>query len=85
MIKLHSYFPQIDFYLADPVFSKLYDLSVVRLSVADTLDAYLSQKYKNIQMRYSKKQASLTWPIPVLIAAACRAVRCLSAVCLTTY
>ena len=55
MIKLHSYFPQIDFYLADPVFSKLYDLSVVRLSVADTLDAYLSQKYKNIQMRYSKK------------------------------
>lgn len=55
VIKLRSYFPQIDFLLADPVFSKLYDFSIVRLSIADTLDAYLSQKYANIQMRYSKK------------------------------
>lgn len=53
-IKVHSYFPQIDFILADSEFAQLHDFKDIRLSVFDSLDNYMSEKYDEIMIKYSK-------------------------------
>lgn len=53
-IKIRSYFPQIDFILADPEFAQLYDFKDIRLSALDSLDNYMSEKYDEIMIKYSK-------------------------------
>lgn len=54
-IKLRSYFPHIDIMLADPMFTQYYDLKLIRLSLTEGLDNYLSQQYPEICVKSSKK------------------------------
>lgn len=54
-MKLRSYFPHLDLLEAEPAFARAYDLSVIRLSMADSLDRWLAAHYPEIQWRYSKK------------------------------
>lgn len=54
-IKLRSYFPQIDLLISQPDLANIFDLYTIRLSVIDTLDQYLSKKYKEIYMKSSKR------------------------------
>jgi len=53
--KLRSYFPHIDIMLAEPLFAHIYDFSIIRLSIADSLDAYLSRQYYEICIKNSKQ------------------------------
>ncbi len=54
-IKLRSYFPHLDLLLDQPELAQKLDLSIIRLSIVDTLDEYLSSKYQEIYPRFSKK------------------------------
>ncbi|MFZ7101424.1 MAG: topoisomerase DNA-binding C4 zinc finger domain-containing protein [Peptococcaceae bacterium] len=54
-IKLRSYFPHLDLMLDQPELAQRLDLSIIRLSIIETLDKYLSSKYPEIYSRFSKK------------------------------
>lgn len=54
-IKLRSYFPQLDLLELQPDLAKVLDLSIIRLSIVDSLDQYLSMKYSEIYLHASKK------------------------------
>ena len=54
-IKLHSYFPQLDLIKTQPALAEALDLSVIRLSIVDSWDQYLTKKYKEIYLKASKK------------------------------
>jgi ssDNA-binding Zn-finger/Zn-ribbon topoisomerase 1 len=54
-IKIRSYFPQIDLLISQPELASTIDLYVIRLSVVDTFDQFLSKQYKEIYMKASKK------------------------------
>lgn len=54
-LKLRSYFLHLDLMLDQPEVAQKLDLSIIRLSIIETLDKYLSSKYQEIYTRFSKK------------------------------
>lgn len=54
-IKLRSYFPHIDLLADQHELVRKLNLSIIRLGTIDTLDQYLSSKYKEIYKRFSKQ------------------------------